>query len=307
VFLGTRQLAPRSQEITEKVHETTIGRTLGSWGAPTSTPLGSVWLHSAEGRSVVGMTNTVQTDSTLEHRIAVVTGASSGIGAATARRLAAAGARVAVLARRAERIEILAAEIGGLAVVADVTSDDAIAAAADRIRTELGRPDLVVANAGVMFGAPFDTAERSEWTAMLETNVSGLIDTGRTFTPDLLAAANDGHSADLVFVGSVASTNYYPTYAVYSATKAAVAALSRGLRAELGPRGVRVRNVEPGLTASELGDGMLDEQARESLAGFREHLESIPASDIAEAIGWAVSQPARVNVAELVVVPTAQG
>ena len=308
VFFRARELTTRPQEIAEKVHPATIRRVPDAWGAPTSTPLGSASLGGAIGRNVVGMTNTTQADTILQNRISVVTGASGGIGAATARRLAAAGARVAVLGRRADRLTTLADEIGGLAVVADVTGGaEAMGAAADQIRAELGRPDLIVANAGVMLGAPFDTAERAEWTAMLDTNVRGLIDTGRAFTPDLVAAAADGHPADLVFVGSIASTNYYPTYAVYCATKAAVAALARGLRAEFGPRGVRVRNVEPGLTASELGAGMLDRQARESLAGFRETLDSIPASDIAEAIGWAVSLPARVNVAELVVLPTAQG
>jgi NADP-dependent 3-hydroxy acid dehydrogenase YdfG len=238
----------------------------------------------------------------LSNRTAVVTGASGGIGEATARRLAADGARVALLGRRKDDLDRVAAETGGLAVVADVTDPASLADAADRVRAELGRPDLVVANAGVMLGAPFATAERHEHTAMIDTNVTGLADTARAFLPDLL-----GTRGDLVLIGSIASTQFFPGHAMYSATKAAVAALSRALRIELGPQGVRVRNVEPGLTATDLGSGMVDAANREQLAQFRAAIESIPASDVAEAVAWTVSLPSRVNVAELVVLPTAQG
>jgi NADP-dependent 3-hydroxy acid dehydrogenase YdfG len=243
----------------------------------------------------------------LTGRIAVVTGASSGIGAATARTLAANGARVAVLARRTDRIEALAKEIDGIAVPADVTDPASLARAAATIRAELGRPDLVVANAGVMLGAPFATAEPFEWSSMVDTNVTGLLNTGKAFVDDLLAAAADGRPADLVHVGSIASHEVFPGYAVYSATKAGVAALTRGLRLELGPRGVRVRAIEPGITESELGENMLDEGGRETLQQIRREVGPIPASDIADAIAWSAAAPARVNVAQLIVLPTAQG
>ena len=251
------------------------------------------------------MTQTTTPTPDLTGRIAVVTGASSGIGAATARRLAAAGARVAVLGRRADRIEPLAKEIDGLPVVADVTGD--LSPALDAVHAGLGRADLVVANAGVMLAAPYDTADVSEWTAMIDTNVRGLILTGRAFVDDLLAAAAGGRAADLVHVGSIGGHVVFPTYAVYGATKAAVAHLTRNLRAELGPRGVRVRNVEPGLTDTDLGDGMLDPDAREFLAGLRKEIESIPPTDVAETIVWSAALPARINVAELIVLPTGQG
>jgi NADP-dependent 3-hydroxy acid dehydrogenase YdfG len=247
------------------------------------------------------------TDNNLTGRIAVVTGASSGIGAATARALAAGGARVAVLARRVDRIEALAKEIDGIAVPADVTDPASLARAATTIHDEFGRPDLVVANAGVMLGAPFAAAEPVEWSAMVDTNVSGLLNTGKAFVDDLLAAAADGRPADLVHVGSVASHEVFPGYAVYSATKAGVAALTRGLRRELGPRGVRVRAIEPGVTESELGDTMLDAEGRATLEGIRRQIGPIPAGDIAEAIAWSAAAPARVNVAQLIVLPTAQG
>jgi NADP-dependent 3-hydroxy acid dehydrogenase YdfG len=247
------------------------------------------------------------TDNNLTGRIAVVTGASSGIGAATARALAAGGARVAVLARRVDRIEALAKEIDGIAVPADVTDPSSLARAAATIRAELGRPDLVVANAGVMSGAPFAGADPVEWSAMIDTNVTGLLNTGKAFVDDLLAAAADGGPADLVHVGSIASHEVFPGYAVYSATKAGVAALTRGLRLELGPRGVRVRAIEPGVTESEIGDTMLDTEGRKTLEEIRRQVGPIPASDIAEAIAWSAAAPARVNVAQLIVLPTAQG
>jgi len=243
----------------------------------------------------------------LSGRIAVVTGASSGIGAATARALAAGGARVAVLARRVDRIEALAKEIDGIAVPADVTDAEGLARAAATVRSELGRPDLVVANAGVMLGAPFATAEPVEWSEMVDTNVGGLLNTGKAFVDDLVAAAAAGRPADLVHVGSVASHEIFPGYAVYSATKAGVAALTRSLRRELGPRGVRVRAIEPGVTATELGDTMLDAEGREVLAQIRRDVGPIPATDVAEAIAWSAAAPPRLNVAQLIVMPTTQG
>ena len=240
-------------------------------------------------------------------RTAVVTGATSGIGAATARRLSADGARVGLIGRREDRLKTLAAEIGGFAAVADVADQAEMQHAAAAIRAEFGRVDLVVANAGVMLAAPFESAQTAEWTQMLDTNVAGLLWTGRAFADDLLATAADGGRADLVHVGSIGGHQVFPTYAVYAATKAAVAHLTRNLRAELGPRGVRVKNVEPGLTGTELGDGMLDASAREQLAGMREAIAPIAPEAIADAIAYAVGAPADVNVAEVIVLPTRQG
>ena len=111
----------------------------------------------------------------------------------------------------------------------------------------LGRVDLVVANAGVMYGAPFEQADTSEWQQMLDVNVGGLLNTGRAFIDDLLAAAADGRPADLVHVGSVGGHQLFPSYGVYCATKAAVEHLTRNLRLDLGPRGVRVKSIEPGI------------------------------------------------------------
>jgi NADP-dependent 3-hydroxy acid dehydrogenase YdfG len=246
----------------------------------------------------------------LTGRVAVVTGATSGIGDATARRLAADGASLALVGRREERLRDLVAELNGAAAVpvaADVTDPASLERLAETARAELGRVDLVVANAGVMLPAPFEQADMAEWDRMLDTNVRGLLHTGRAFAPDLLATAADGGPADLVLVGSVAGHQTFPNYGVYGATKAAVAHLTRNLRAELGPRGVRVKNIEPGLVGTELGDDMQDTGAREALADWRGEIGALTPDHIANAIAFAVAVPPQVNVAELIVLPTMQG
>ncbi|MCM4076852.1 SDR family oxidoreductase [Paractinoplanes hotanensis] len=239
----------------------------------------------------------------LTNRIAVVTGASSGIGAATITTLVAEGAKVAALARRADRLE----ELDALALPADVRDYAAVTAAAGRIHAELGRPDLVVANAGVMLAAAFDKADLGEWDQMIGTNLTGLLNTARVFTDDLIAAAAEGRPADLFLIGSVASHMVYPTYAVYGATKAAVAHLARHLRAELGSQGVRVHNIDPGLVRSELGEGMLDTSSRQAWTALRDSMDPLEGADIGAGIAFAAAAPARMNVADMVIVPTGQG
>jgi NADP-dependent 3-hydroxy acid dehydrogenase YdfG len=246
----------------------------------------------------------------LTGRVAVVTGATSGIGAATARRLAADGASVALIGRREERLRDLVAKLEGsvtVPVATDVTDPEALERLAENVRADLGPVDLVVANAGVMLAAPFDQADTAEWDRMLDTNVRGLVHTGRAFTRDLLDAAAEGGPADLVFVGSIAGHQVFPNYGVYGATKAAVAHLTRNLRTELGPRGVRVKNVEPGLVGTELGDDMQDAGIREALADWRIDIGALSPDHIADAIAYAVAVPPHVNVAELIVLPTTQG
>ncbi|MEU9326372.1 SDR family oxidoreductase [Streptomyces canus] len=249
----------------------------------------------------------------LNHRVAVVTGATSGIGAATAKRLAAGGASVALLGRREDRLRALADELRATAtgsvlpVAVDLTDAEAVTAAAGAVTGALGAVDLVVANAGVMFGAPFERAETDEWDRMIDVNLRGLLHTSRAFTDALLAAASRGGPADLVHVGSVSGHLLFPDWSVYCATKAAVAHLTRNLRAELGPRGVRVKNIEPGVTTTELGTGMRDAETRASLSRMRTDLDPLTAPDIAEAIAFSVAAPPNVNVAEMVVVPVRQG
>jgi NADP-dependent 3-hydroxy acid dehydrogenase YdfG len=241
------------------------------------------------------------TDTPLTGRVAVVTGATSGIGAATARRLTEGGAAVAVLGRRANRLS------GTLRVQVDISDSYALERAAETIRAELGPVDIVVANAGAMLAAPFESAPTDEWDRMLDVNVRGLLRTGRAFADDLIAAATDGRAADLVHVGSIGAHEVFPNYAVYGATKAAVAHVTRNLRAELGPRGVRVRTIEPGLVSTELGDDMADAGNREALDEMRAQIGPLPPENVAEAIAFTVAVPPRVIIAELVVLPTAQG
>ncbi|MFI6439184.1 SDR family oxidoreductase [Streptomyces sp. NPDC050759] len=249
----------------------------------------------------------------LNHRVAVVTGATSGIGAATARRLAAGGANIALLGRREDRLKALADELRATAtgsvlpLALDLTDAAAVREAAGAVTGALGAVDLVVANAGVMLGAPFERADTDEWDRMIDVNLRGLLHTSRAFTDDLLAAASRGGPADLVHVGSVGGHLLFPDWSVYCATKAAVAHLTRNLRAELGPRGVRVKNIEPGVTTTELGADMRDAETRASLSRMRTDLDPLTAPDIAEAIAFSVAAPPNVNVAEMAVVPVRQG
>lgn len=247
----------------------------------------------------------------LADRTAVVTGAASGMGAATARLLAGHGARVALLARRGERLTALAEEItaaGGraLPVVVDVTDEDAVAAAADQVHAAFGPVDLVVNAAGLMLPNPVDDGRVDEWTRMIDVNVTGLLRVLRAFTADLVAAAADGRTADLVNISSIGAHVTFPNYAVYGATKAAVSHLSASLRTELGPRDVRVTNLEPGLTRTELGDHMTSAELSAQLDGMFEVLGGLTAEDVADLIGYTTSRPRHVNLRQLVVLPTRQ-
>jgi NADP-dependent 3-hydroxy acid dehydrogenase YdfG len=248
--------------------------------------------------------------ATLAGRVAVVTGASSGIGEATAKRLAASGARVAVLARRAERLENLAKEIeqaGGtaLAVAVDVTDASAMRAAAERVAREFGTVDLLFNNAGVMLPAPVGEVQVGQWQREIDLNVSGLMNAIGAFIPQLIAAAADEGVADLINTSSVAAHGIFPNFAVYSGTKAYVTHLSRTLNAELAPKNVRVCAIEPGLVGTELQGHVTDAGAREWLEGNKE-IRWLAPEDVAEAINFLVSQPAHVNLQQVTIKPTAQ-
>ena len=244
-------------------------------------------------------------------RTIVVTGATSGIGAAMVERFLTDGARVAALGRRAERLARLAAGHPTdrlLTLAVDVADRDAVESARDTVAARLGAVDGVVANAGVMLAAPWEEADVAEWRAMVDTNVTGLLWTGRAFAADLLKAAGEGRAADLLHIGSIGGHERFQQYGVYGATKAAVAHLTRNLRLELGPRGVRVKEIQPGLVDTELGDGMAHAGALEGLRQFRDAVSGrLSPDDLAAVAAYALAAPAHVNLAELVVVPTRQG
>lgn len=234
-------------------------------------------------------------------RIAVITGASSGIGEATARALASDGHHLALLARRADRVETLAAELGNgsLAIEADVTDCASIVAAAKRVQSELGGADILVNNAGVMLLAPFSSDQKTEIRQMVETNLLGAMTTTEVFLDQL----RDG-GGDLVNISSVAGRTARAGASVYNATKWGLNGWSEALRQELHPD-VRVMIIEPGAVATELVDHITDANAKQ--ATERRYKEAtITAEDIASVIAFAISRPRRMTLNEILVRPTAQ-
>jgi NADP-dependent 3-hydroxy acid dehydrogenase YdfG len=234
-------------------------------------------------------------------RVAVITGASSGIGEATARALVADGHRVALLARRADRIQALAAELGegALAIEADVADRTSLLAAAARVQSELGGADILINNAGVMLLAPFTSEQRAEHQQMVEVNLLGAI----TATEVFLDQLRDG-GGDLVNISSVAGRTARSGNAVYAATKWGINGFSEGLRQELQPD-IRVTVIEPGAVATELAEHITDAQTKQATQEFVRDL-AITARDIAEVIAFAVSRPRRMTLNEILVRPTAQ-
>ena len=234
-------------------------------------------------------------------RVAVITGASSGIGEATARALAADGHRLALLARRADRLAAVADELGNgtLAIEADVTDRDSIVAAAHRVRRELGAADILVNNAGVMLLGPFITEQREEHRQMVETNLLGAM----TATEVFLDQLRDG-GGDLINMSSVAGRFARPGNAVYAATKWGMNGWSEALRQELQPD-IRVTLIEPGAVATELTDHITHADAKQQAEAMYERT-AITAQDIGEVIAFAVSRPRRMTLNEILIRPSAQ-
>ncbi|MCX4695466.1 SDR family oxidoreductase [Streptomyces sp. NBC_01408] len=238
-----------------------------------------------------------------EAKVVAITGASSGIGEATARRLAADGHRLFLGARRTDRLDALSREIdeaGGTAAFQrlDVTDAADVRAFVAAAREHYGRMDVMVNNAGVMPLSPLDALKVDEWDRMIDVNVRGVLH-GIAAALPVMRAQGGGH---FVNVASVGAYEVSPTAAVYCATKFAVRAISEGLRQE-SDGSVRVTLVSPGVTGSELADGISDPAAREAMKAYR--AVALPASAIAEAIAYAVAQPAEVDVNEIVVRPAA--
>ncbi|WP_438303854.1 SDR family oxidoreductase [Streptomyces sp. HUAS TT11] len=247
----------------------------------------------------------------LDGRVAVITGASSGIGEASAEHLASLGATVAVLARRAERLDELVTRIGknggnAVAIAVDVTDAAAVQAAADRVAAELGGADLLFNNAGVMLPAPVEELRVDQWQHQIDLNISGLMNVIGAFTPQLVRAAGERGVADLINTSSSAAQNLCPTFAVYAGTKAFVSHLSKHLRVELGPKSVRVSAIEPGIVGTELQDHVTDAGAKVWLEGSKETVDWLRPDDIAQTVGFIASLPLRVNLPQVFIMPTAQ-
>lgn len=235
-------------------------------------------------------------------RVAVITGASSGIGAATARVLHAEGYRVALLARRRDRVETLAAELGdgAIAIQADVTDRDQIVAAAKRVQDEFGGADVLVNNAGTMLLGPFSSDRREDYRNMIEANLMGAI----TATEVFLDQLRSGDGGDLINISSVAGRTARATNGVYAATKWGINGWSESLRQELLP-GIRVTLIEPGVVDTDLPTHITDEATREAVQKGYDSATVKP-EEIAEVIAFVLARPRHLAINEVLLRPADQ-
>jgi NADP-dependent 3-hydroxy acid dehydrogenase YdfG len=243
----------------------------------------------------------------LDGKVALVTGASSGIGEATAVALAEAGAAVAIGARRKDRLDALSERLRGdgarvLALDLDVTDEQACAAAVARTREELGGLDVLVNNAGVMLLGTVVGADTEDWRRMVHTNVLGLM----YMTHAAIEGMVEQGSGDVVNVSSVAGRTARKGAGVYNASKWAVNAFSESLRQEVTGRGVRIGLVEPGAVATELTDHITQPEAKAASKQMTGAMRTLQSEDIARAVLYLVTQPPHVAVNEVLVRPTDQ-
>ena len=244
----------------------------------------------------------------LQGKACVITGATSGIGEATALRLARAGAAVAVAGRRADRLDALVRRIDGdggraVGIPTDVTKEDESRALIERTASELGRVDVLINNAGVMLPGPVDGADTDEWRRMVNVNVLGLLYCTHAVLPQM----RDQGGGHIVNISSVAGRVARAGTAVYNATKWAVGAFSEALRQEVLHSNIRVTIIEPGMVETELADHITNPLAREAVRRMREEMSApLQADDIAEAIYQALAAPSHVAINEVLIRPTEQ-
>ncbi len=241
-------------------------------------------------------------------RVALITGASSGIGRAAAKGLAATGWRVGLLARRKDRLDDLAEDIrgaGGECVVlpCDVTDRDGVRRAAETLIDTYGHIHALVNNAGIMPLSPLAAGRVDDWERMVDVNIKGVLFGIAAVLPHML----ERRSGHVVNVGSVAGRRPFPGATVYSATKFAVRSISAGMHLELSASdGIRVTDIEPGVVRTELMDHIPDQDARRSFEERWADRRPLEAEDVAEAIRFVLEAPPHVNVNELLVRPTDQ-
>lgn len=244
----------------------------------------------------------------IQHKVALITGASSGIGKATALKLAEAGVKVGLAARRSQQLEDLAAQIrqsGGEALVLtmDVTDPDSVQTGVELLARTYGSIDIAFNNAGLMPISDIDQLKTHEWQQMLDVNVQGLLNTTAAVLP-YMQRQGSGH---IVNTSSIAGRKVFPGLSVYCATKHAVTAFSEGLRLEVAPKhNVRVTCIQPGAVESELFEHISDENYRQQMEGLKQQMTFLKAEDIANTVLFALQAPAHVNVAEIFVLPTNQ-
>jgi NADP-dependent 3-hydroxy acid dehydrogenase YdfG len=238
-------------------------------------------------------------------KVVVITGASSGIGEATARHLAGRGAAVALGARRRDRLEALTREIrgaGGRAepFVTDVTRREDVEALVQGALRAFGRIDVIVNNAGLMPLSPFERLKVEDWDRMIDVNVKGVL-YGIAAVLPIMKQQRSGH---VINVSSVAGHKIRPGNAVYAATKHAVRAISEGLRQEVKPHNIRTTIISPGAVASELAESVTEADLRERTRAF--YAIAIPSEAVARAIAYAIEEPSEVDVNEILLRPTVQ-
>ena len=235
----------------------------------------------------------------LTGKVAVITGASSGIGEATARLLVAEGVRVVLVARRRERIDALAAELGdaALALVADVADATAVAALFATVERRFGGLDLLFNNAGLGVNARFDASDPADWKRMIDVNLYGVLHCTHAAIPLMRGRAG----AMISSVSSVGGRYGTESWSVYSATKFAVVGFHDALRKELGGEGIRVSVIEPGAVWTEFGQNV-----SEAMRERRESLDALTSEDVAQALVYAFAQPPRVLVEEILIRPVKQ-
>lgn len=244
----------------------------------------------------------------LKGKVALVTGASSGIGAATAKKLAAEGVKVGLAARRLHRLQALVAEIkaaGGeaIALEMDVTVQESVAAGVATLHETYGRIDIAFNNAGLMPISDIASLKIEEWHRMVDVNVKGLFNTVAAVLP-IMQAQKSGH---MINTSSIAGRKTFPGLGVYCATKHAVAAFSDILRMEIAPKyNIRVTSLQPGAVESELFEHISDENYRAQMEQLKEQMKFLKSDDIADSIVYALRAPDHVDVAELFIMPTAQ-
>ena len=246
--------------------------------------------------------------SDLTGQVAVVTGATSGIGAATARALAAAGAKLVVSGRREDRLASLAAELeaGGTevrSVTADLGTNEGAQAVVDAAIAAFGRLDVLVNNAGVMFLSPIDDADPADWDAMIRVNLLGVMYASRAALPQM-RQQKSGH---IVNVSSVSGRFAGPTQGGYNASKWGVNGFSEALRREVHQDGIKVTLIEPGIVATELTDHIPHQATKTRYEGIVGQMEPLESEDIAASIRFVVSQPRRVSINEVLIRPLDQG